>query len=178
MKSSSIIVFGLLASLMGCSSPPPIQTASHVDLDRFMGGWYVIASIPTAIEKNAYNAVENYALNSDGTVATTFTFRKGGFEGEEKSYHPTGFVVDKESNAVWGMQFLWPFKADYRIVFVNGDYTQTIIGRVKRDYVWIMARTPIISEDDYQGLLEVIASQGYDISQIQKVPQRWQDIQS
>lgn len=173
MKSSSIIVFGLLASLMGCSSPPPIQTANYVDLDRFMGGWYVIANIPTFIETEAFNAMESYRLNDDGTIATTFTFRKGGFDGEEKSYHPTGFVVDKESNAVWGMQFLWPFKADYRIVFVNGDYSQTIIGRIKRDYVWIMARSPIISEEDYQGLLKMIASQGYDVSLIQKVPQRW-----
>jgi apolipoprotein D and lipocalin family protein len=138
-----------------------------------MGGWYVIANIPTFIETEAFNALESYRLNDDGTIATTFTFREGGFDGEEKSYHPTGFVVDKKSNAVWDMQFLWPFKADYRIVFVNGDYTQTIIGRIKRDYVWIMARTPIISEEDYQGLLKIIAAQGYDISQIQKVPQRW-----
>ena len=178
MKFSSIMAFGLLAGLVGCSSPPPIQTASHVDLDRFMGGWYVIANIPTFIETEAFNAMESYRLNDDGTIATTFTFREGGFDGEEKSYHPTGFVVDKESNAVWGMQFLWPFKADYRIVFVNGDYTQTIIGRIKRDYVWIMARTPIISEEDYQDLLKMIAAQGYDLSQIQKVPQRWDNTTS
>jgi len=178
MKFSSIVVFGLLAGLVGCSSPPPIQTSSHVDLNRFMGDWYVIANIPTFIETKAFNAMESYRLNEDGTIATTFTFFEGGFDGEEKSYHPTGFVVDKESNAVWGMQFLWPFKADYRIVFVNGDYTQTIIGRLKRDYVWIMARTPIISEEDYQDLLKMIAAQGYDLSQIQKVPQRWEDIQS
>jgi len=175
MKFLSIVVFGLLAGLVGCSSPPPIQTASHVDLDRFMGGWYVIANIPTFIETEAFNAMESYRLNEDGTIATTFTFREGGFDGEEKSYHPTGFVVDKESNAVWGMQFLWPFKADYRIVFVNGDYSQTIIGRIKRDYVWIMARTPTIPADEYQGLLDMIAAQGYDISQIQKVPQGWED---
>jgi apolipoprotein D and lipocalin family protein len=173
MKFSSIMAFGLLAGLVGCSSPPPIQTASQVDLDRFMGRWYVIANIPTFIETEAFNAMESYRRNDDGTIATTFTFREGDFDGEEKSYHPTGFVVDKESNAVWGMQFFWPFKADYRIVFVNGDYTQTIIGRIKRDYVWIMARTPIISEEDYEGLLKMIAAQGYDISQIQKVPQRW-----
>ncbi len=178
MKSSSIIAFGLLAGLMGCSSPPPIQTASHVDLDRFMGGWYVIANIPTFIETEAFNAMEFYRLNDDGTIATTFTFREGGFDGEEKSYHPTGFVVDKDSNAVWGMQFLWPFKADYRIVFVNADYSHTIIGRIHRDYVWIMARTPSIPADEYQGLLDMIAAQGYDLSQIQKVPQRWDNTTS
>jgi len=177
MKSSSILAFGLLASLVGCSSPPPIQIAGHVDLPRFMGDWYVIANIPTFIETEAFNAIESYRRNEDGTIATTFTFREGGFDGKEKTYHPTGFVVDNESNAVWGMQFVWPFKADYRIVFVNDDYSQTIIGRVKRDYVWIMARTPTIPADEYQGLLDMIAVQGYDISQIQKVPQRWEDEQ-
>ena len=177
MKFLSIVVLGLLAGLVACSSPPPIQTASHVDLDRFMGGWYVIANIPTFIETEAFNAMESYRLNEDGTIATTFTFREGGFDGEEKSYHPTGFVVDKESNSVWGMQFLWPIKADYRIVFVDDDYSQTIIGRIKRDYVWIMARTPTIPADEYQGLLDMIAAQAYDLTPIQKVPQRWEDRQ-
>lgn len=177
MRSSTIFTYGLLAILMGCSSPPPIQIASQVDLNRFMGDWYVIANIPTFIETKAFNAMETYRLNSDGTIATTFAFRDGGFDGEEKTYHPTGFVIDQQSNAVWGMQFLWPFKADYRIVFVNEEYSQTIIGRIKRDYVWIMARTPTIPEEDYHGLVEMIAAQGYDISQIQKVPQRWKDRQ-
>ena len=139
-----------------------------------MGDWYVIANIPTFIETEAFNAVESYRLNDDGTIATTFTFRQGGFEGEQKIYRPTGFVVDRESNAVWDMQFLWPFKADYRIVFVNPDYSQTIIGRLKRDYVWIMARTPRLPEEDYQHLLKIIAEQGYDLSKIQRVPQRWE----
>src|SRR5690606_27065833 len=114
------------------------------------------ANIPTFIETEAFNAVESYRLNDDGTIATTFTFRQGGFEGEQKIYRPTGFVVDQESNAVWDMQFLWPFKADYRIVYVNSDYSQTIIGRLKRDYVWIMARTPRLPEEDYQHLLKII----------------------
>lgn len=174
MKTSSIIVCGLLGGLLGCSSPPPIQTASQVDLERFMGDWYVIANIPTFIETEAFNAVESYRLDDDGTISTTFTFRKGGFEGKQKIYRPTGFVVDQESNAVWDMQFIWPFKADYRIVFVNPDYSQTIIGRVKRDYVWIMARTPVLPEEDYQHLLTIIAAQGYDLSKIQRVPQRWE----
>jgi lipocalin len=45
---------------------------------------------------------------------------------------------------VWGMQFVWPFKGDFRIVVLNADYTHTVIGREKRDYVWIMARQPTI----------------------------------
>ena len=115
-------------------------------------------------------------MDPGGDPITTFTFRQGGFDGERKVYTvytPTGFVLDRASNAVWGMQFIWPFKADFRIVYLDAQYTQTIIGRNQRDYVWIMARTPTIPEADYQTLLRFLANEGYDLNQIQRVPQRW-----
>jgi len=142
-----------------------------VDLPRFMGDWYVIANIPTAIERGAHNAVESYRLEADGTIATTFTVRDGGFDGKLKTYHPRGFVKDRASNAVWGMQFIWPIKADYRIVYVSPDYQRTIVGREKRDNVWIMARTPEISGADYADLRERVAREGYDLAKLELVPQ-------
>ena len=163
----------LLLALAACSSPSAIRTATAVDLERFMGDWYVIANIPTVIETNAYNAMESYRLAGDGIVATTFSFRDDGFEGALKTYHPTGYVLDRESNAIWGMQFIWPIQADYRIVFVDESYSQTVIGRSARDYVWLMARAPEISESDYQRFLTLIAGEGYDVSKVRKVPQRW-----
>jgi apolipoprotein D and lipocalin family protein len=175
MAEMWLTLFGCIVLLtqFGCGNYPPIKTMDQVDLDRFMGDWYVIASIPTFIEKGAHNAVESYRLKENGTIATTFTFHKGSFDGPQKVYRPTGYVLDKESNAVWGMQFIWPIKGDYRIVYLNEDYTQTIIGRVKRDYVWIMARTPSIPAQDYQQLLQLVGEQGYDTALVQKVPQQW-----
>jgi apolipoprotein D and lipocalin family protein len=164
------------ALLLGaCSGTPmkPVAIVPDVDLPRFMGDWYVIANIPTFIEKGAHNAVESYRLDADGTIATTFTFRAGGFDGKEKRYEPRGFVLDRRSNAVWGMQFIWPIKSDYRISWLSPDYGQTVIARERRDYVWIMARTPQIPEEDYQRLLAFVASQGYDATRVQKVPQQW-----
>ena len=169
-------IWALLFPLMllgACASPTPMRTVDYVDIDRFMGDWYVIANIPTMFEKSAYNAVESYRLDDDGSIATTFSFRAGAFDGDEKVYTPRGFVRDTESNAVWGMQFVWPFKADYRVVYLNDDYSQTVIGRSKRDYVWIMARTPSIPESDYQALLKLIAELGYDLTLVQRVPQQW-----
>jgi apolipoprotein D and lipocalin family protein len=156
--------------LLGCQSTKPIYTVSHVDLERFMGDWYVIASIPTFIEKEAYNALESYQLNPDGTIATTFTFNKGGFDGKLKTYTPKGFVVENTGNAVWKMQFVWPFKAEYRIIHLSDDYEQTVIGRSKRDYVWIMARTPSIPEGDYDRILTFLEDQGYTLDDLRKVP--------
>ena len=80
------------------------------------------------------------ASRTDGTIDTTFTFRKDGFDGELKRYTPRGFVRDGTGNAVWGMRFVWPIKADYRIAWLDRDYTLTVVGREARDYVWIMAR--------------------------------------
>ena len=149
----------------------PIHTVEYVDLNRFMGDWYVIANIPTFIEKDAHNAIESYRLNDDGTVATTFKFNKGSIDGPLKEYHPRGFITDKKSNAVWGMQFVWPFKAEYRIIFLADDYSKTVIGRSKRDYVWIMAREPAISDEEFDAILGFLLDQGYDIKKVQKVPQ-------
>lgn len=165
---------GLVGALAGCQSSPtiPVPPVAQVDLPRFMGDWYVIANIPTFIERGAHNAVESYRIDTDGSIATTFRFRADGFDGPEKVYHPRGFVQDS-SNALWGMQFVWPIKADYRITYLDAGYSQTVIARQARDYVWIMARTPSISEADYATLVRHVADLGYDVNRLQKVPQRW-----
>ena len=171
--SKLIAVTGTLV-LAACSTThPPLETVDQVELERFMGDWYVIANIPTFVEKEAHNALESYRLDDDGTIATTFTFRKGAFDGPEKKYTPRGFVRDTQSNAAWDMQFIWPFKGDYLITYLTEDYSQTVISRTKRDYVWIMARTPQISESDYQRMVDHVEASGYDLNLLRKVPQQW-----
>ena len=163
-----------LLIITGCSTAlPTLKTVDNVDIKRFMGPWYVIACIPTYIETEAYNGVETYRLDPDGSIDTVFTFNKGGFDGPPKRYNPRGFIVDSVNSSTWGMQFIWPFKAEYLITHLNEDYSQTVIGRNKRDYVWIMARTPQIPEADYLRLVKELEGQGYDIAKLRKVPQRW-----
>jgi len=168
----AISLTALVLSLSACSNMEPLKTVEQVILDEFMGDWYVIANIPTSIEKGAHNAIESYRIDDDGSIATTFTFHKDSFAGELKTYNPRGFV-SKESNAIWGMQFIWPIKADYRIIYLNQDYSVTVIGRNKRDYVWIMAREPAISASEYAQILSMLESVGYDLGEIQLVPQKW-----
>jgi len=167
-------VLGPIIFLTACGATlPPLKTVDHIDIQRFMGDWYVIACIPTPYETEAYNAIESYQLNEDGTIATTFTFHKGAFDGPLKTYKPRGFIVNSATNATWGMQFIWPIKAEYLITYLTDDYSQTVVARNKRDYVWIMARKPEVSEADYIRIVEMLAAQGYDTSKLIKVPQRW-----
>lgn len=171
--ASAALVLGSLLSLNGCQSASgPLQTMNRVDVPRFMGRWFVIASIPTRIERNAYNAVESYRLDAEGRVRTEFTFREGGFDGPGKRYTPVGHVREDGNGAVWGMQFIWPVRAEYRVMFVDDAYTQTVIGRTKRDYAWIMAREPEIPAADYARHVALLERNGYDVARLRLVPQQ------
>ncbi|MEM6710195.1 MAG: lipocalin family protein, partial [Pseudomonadota bacterium] len=86
----AVLALGLVA---GCqSTATPITTVDDVDLDRFMGDWYVIAHIPTFLEKRAVNAIESYRRGTEPRIETTFRFRNG-FDAPVKTYTPTGFVL-------------------------------------------------------------------------------------
>jgi apolipoprotein D and lipocalin family protein len=164
----------LAAAGSGCMSggAPTVPVVPAVDLSRFMGAWYVIASIPSYPERQAYDAVESYELRPDGRIQTTFRYRKGSFDAPLKTMRPVGTVVAGTGNAVWGMQFVWPIKAEYVISYLDPGYTETIIARSKRDYAWIMARTPEISAAAYAADVERLRAMGYDVAKLRKVPQR------
>ena len=171
-RLSAMFSIALSAVTLGAcqtSSPNPMPTIGEVDLERFAGQWFVIASIPTFLERDAYNAIEYYDAPVNGRIDTTFTFNKGSSDGPLRRYTPTAFVSE-QSDAVWGMQFLWPFRAEYRIVHLDDDYQYTIIGRTARDYVWIMARQSDISASDYTRLVEEVASLGYDTGKLVRIP--------
>lgn len=170
---SSLAIAGVLAACADRGNAGPVEPVAHVDLERFMGDWYVIASIPTRFERGAFNAVETYSQGAAGRIDTVFRYRKDSFDGELETMTPTGFVREGTGNAVWGMRFLWPVKAEYIIASLAPDYSDTIVARNKRDYVWIMARTPTLPEARYRQLVAEVEGMGYDISRLRTVPQLW-----
>ena len=122
------------------------ETVSYVDIDRFMGRWYVIASIPTWFEKGATNAVEYYEKNPDGTIHVRFTYRQDHHEGVRKEMTQKAFVVDSKTHAHWKIRPLWPFLFDYLVLDLDEqDYQYTVIGRPNKANLWIMARQPVTS---------------------------------
>ena len=181
MSKRSLATFaGLLASFflwVGCQSGPqrgnpPMALADFVDLDRFMGTWYVHGYTPTAIDGNAYNATETYARNEQGRIETTYRFNAGGPEGEAKTYQPTGRVYDTTSNAEWRMTFFGLITSPYLILYVSDDYSRTVIGHPDRDLAWIMTRSPQIDAATYETLRAELVRRNFDLSTLQRVEHR------
>jgi apolipoprotein D and lipocalin family protein len=159
--------------LTACAANPvALPRMASVDLPRFMGDWYVIAHVPSWPERHAHNAIESYVLDADGTIRTTFRYRNAP-DGRLKVMRPKGWAVPDSGNAVWGMQFIWPIRAEYVIAYVDADYQETIVARSKRDYAWIMARTPTLSPERYEALLARLLALGYKPEDVRQVPQAW-----
>ena len=183
-RTLRIAILSLLLSACSTSSLPPLRgMTGTVDLPRFMGPWYVIASIPIHVpllpmfsEKGAHNGVETYTLQPDGTIATTYTFRRDSFDGPEQVFTPKARVANPPVNSEWKMKFAWYVpEADYLILYLDPGYQRTVIGVPDRKYVWIMSRTPTMPVAEYSELLVSLRNSGYDTDRIERVPQRWTD---
>ena len=149
------------------------QTVESVDLEKFMGDWYVLANIPTSIEEGAVNAIESYAMREDGDIDITFKFYQDSVDGELQVYHPKGFIEDKQTNAEWRVQFFWPIKLAYLIIGLSDEHGYTIIAGPNHDFVWVMARAPLVSDAVWTEIDGILVKQGYDLSRVQRVLQSW-----
>jgi len=173
-----ILILSIL-SIIGCKKQKimniekTLKTVEYVDIERFMGDWYVIANIPTFIEKNACNAIESYKLNARGEIQTTFSFYQDSPNGKRKEYNPKGYIYNTETNAEWRMQFIWPFKMPFLIIDLDTNYSYTVIGVPNRKYVWIMSRKSSLDSKTYNMIIDKLKDVGYDVKQIKKVTQEW-----
>ncbi len=170
---SFLAIFFAMVFASGCSSHPPLPTPEYVDIERFMGRWYVLGYTPILVDEQAHNAIEHYRLDENNKIQTTYQFRDGGFDGELKTYTPVGWVHNKSTNAQWRMQFIWPFRSDYIILHLAEDYSRTIVVHPSRKYAWIMQREPEISDQEYETMLEILEAEGVDRRRITRLPQDW-----
>jgi apolipoprotein D and lipocalin family protein len=170
MKMHPLAMCMVAMALAGCSTVKPPPTVPHVDLERFMGDWYVQGGLLTSFEKGAHNAVENYRLDEDGRIPTTYTFRKGSFDGPLKTYTSTAFVHDRTTFAEWRIQFIWPFKAPYLIVHLDPDYSLTAVSSDDKEYLWIMSREPHPDDARYQAVVDRLGDLGFATNRFVRVP--------
>jgi len=165
------IFFIFISLIINCSSSPEFKnTVKNVDINKFMGKWYVIASRPTSFEEGAYNAIEIYTYDPKREeINIDFTYNKDSINGPQKSIPQKGYIIDKINNSYWKVSPLWPLKFDYLIISLEKDYNWTVIGVPDQKYIWIMARAPSIKEEEYQQILSTITNLGYDTKNIKRI---------
>jgi apolipoprotein D and lipocalin family protein len=153
---------------------PPLEAIdSQLDMQKFAGDWHVVASIPVGIpffnDSEAYNYTETYEILEGGRVRMTCAFNQGDFDGERKSFSFTASSASG-SNSEWDVQFLWPLKARYMVIYLDDDYENVIVGVPSRRWAWVMSRGPDMNDLQYDNLVSILAQNGFDIAKVRRIP--------
>ena len=176
MRRLALLLLPGLLLLAACASTggtamTPLATTAKVDLDRYMGRWWVIANIPYFAEKGKVATADVYSLRADGRIENVYVYRKA-FDKPEKETKAVARVVPGSDNAQWQIAFLGGLvKADLLILELAPDYSWALIGHPKRKLGWVFSRSQAMDDVKYAELRAKFAGYGYDTAQFQRVPQ-------
>ena len=160
------LIIMLSVFLFGCIvQHEPLLTVKEVDLNRYAGVWYEIASFPQKFQKGCRCTTAEYTVTDKNYVKVVNKCQK---PGKFASIEGKAFIVDNSGNAKLKVQFFWPFKADYWIIGLDKDYQWAAVGNESRKYLWILSRMPVMDEKTYNSILAEISIKGFDVSKLRK----------
>lgn len=168
--TASAVLLGA-AIISSCSTTnAPLETVPNVDLERYMGKWYEIASIPQRFTKGCRCTTAEYKFNAEkGYVEVYNSCLK---KGKVSDAAAKGFPVEGSNNSKLKVQFLWPFKGDYWILELDPDYRYVMVGAPDRESLWFLSRTPTMDEATYARLEQLANAKGFPVEQLQKTDQQ------
>lgn len=158
-----IISLSVLLCLLGGCSKPTVDNSvvNNFDLNRFLGSWYEIARFDHKFERGMEQTRATYILREDGKVAVLNTGIKDGKHSEAK-----GVAKLTDTPALLRVSFWRPFYSDYRVMMLDSDYQYALVGSGSDDYLWILSRTPQISDNVKAALLTEAQKRGYDTDKL------------
>jgi len=168
---ATIASMSALIAAAADNAPPPLQAVDHVDLDRYAGKWYEIASYPQRFQKGCVASAATYTLRKDGDFDVLNQCRDKTLDGKQRDAKGKAWVVDKKSNAKLKVRFFWPFSGDYWIIDLDKDYQYAVVGHPDRNYLWILSRSPHMDSATYDGIIERLKKQHYDVKRLNKTLQ-------
>jgi apolipoprotein D and lipocalin family protein len=171
MRRLHPLIWALLAA--GCSAStterlrlPPLETVAHVELSRYVGTWYEIASFPQSFQRGCTATTATYTVRQDGDIDVLNRCRNESLDGKERSAQGRARVVDRTTNAKLEVSFFRPFWGDYWVIDLADDYTYAVVGHPGRDYLWILARAPTLPDATYQSIVARLRAEGYETSRL------------
>jgi apolipoprotein D and lipocalin family protein len=165
------------ALVTGCSTTQERDmidrsVVEDVDLERYAGVWYEIARFPHRFEKDLVGVTATYTLREDGKIGVLNQGYKGSFEGKLKKAKAKAKVPDPAQPGRLKVYFFPLVGAEYNIMVLDEEYRYALVGSSTPNFLWILSRTSRIDEATYEMLVEEARRRGYDVSMLQKVPQR------
>ena len=171
----AVIPMGALLLITACAGVAkdnrPLEVVDSVDLKRYLGTWYEVASYPAWFQKGCTGSMAEYSLLPDGKIQVVNSCRKNTLDGKLKQAKGKAEVMDATTNAKLKVWFFWPFKGNYWIIDLDPDYQWAVVGEPKRKYLWILSRTPTMDETAYRDILARLPQKGYDPSRLNKTAQ-------
>ena len=166
----SRLILGMLLAVHSFAAPAaePLTTVPFVEVPRYMGVWYEIASFPQWFSRDCHNTSATYTLRDDGQVEVLNQCHKGSPTGPLSQAHGVAYVANTETNAELKVSFQWPFYGDYWIIELGENYEYAVVSEPGRSTLWILSRTPNLSRDTLDALLGRLEhDHGFDLSKLQ-----------
>lgn len=168
------------------ADPAPLQTVAAVDINKYMGRWYQIAFYPNRFQKQCTGDVTaDYRLLHYGRIEVINQCKTA--EGADKVVGEARLqqrrflgipVSEPLSTARLEVRFapaiiswfpgVW---APYWVIQLADDYRYAVVSEPSREYLWILARTPSISGQDYAAIKTRLSAQGFDVNKLVELPQ-------
>lgn len=144
-----------------------LQTVPNVDLKKYAGKWYEIASYPQSFQKSCHCTTAEYTLSDKGYVIVENRCNRDSVNGRLSYIKGKAFVEKNTGNAKLKVQFFWPFRGKYWIIDLADDYSYAVVSHPNKKYLWILSRTPKMSDTVYQQILSRLKEKGFDLSKLQ-----------
>lgn len=163
----SLLFLNMASAQTAQRLPQPVTTVPFVDLQKYLGGWFEIASIPQSFQKQCVgNTKADYSLAENDLIAVVNSCDT--LSGERSIATGRVKVIDTKSNSklkvtfvnILGWQFM--FGGDYWIIALGENYSYAVVGAPGRDYAWILSRTPELSVDQRSEAHRALLAQGFD----------------
>ena len=162
----------LLAVLTGCSTnkgDPSVNVSDRVDMDRMMGKWYVISTVPNVFDRKPHNANVVFT-RADRGIRLEYNFNSGDFNGKEKQLKAKVMVDNPGINSDWQITYPWPFARDLRVVYLEPNYSAAVLASPNKKDAWILARSTYMDPPLFSDMILYLQQLGYDVGKMRRVP--------
>lgn len=156
----------LIPIIMSCAtSTKDLSTIKNFKPDNFLGKWYEIARLDHSFERGLDYVTATYSIKEDGKIKVLNEGVKS--DGTQSAAEGKAYVKKTDDNAgELRVSFFLFFYAKYRIIFLDEDYQTAVVTSGTKDYLWILSRKPLLTEQELQQLISFCKEKGFDTDKL------------